>query len=298
VLKGLIACIWLRFALVSMAACVVFPALARELSDVLVMKNGDRFTCSVKRLEAGVLKVDLDYVDGTISVDWLKVARLESKFLFLVQLQDGSIYSGNVVNPQALAGTPVKIEIKTGEGESVAIDKSEVVRMTQMSDTFAQRLNGNITLGSSYAKGNSTTQYNLGTVVGYQQIRWGGQLSLNSNLSSSTGAAAATRNQLDLTAYRLLARTNFFIAGTYGLLQSSVQQIDRQTILAATIGRFLKNTNRVRLTVQGGLGGQRTIYSSSVEGCRIPPLRWFHRICKSSALSRPGSISPVLWCRP
>ena len=75
----------------SLAACLACPALAREKSDLLVMKNGDRITCQVKNLDAGVLKVDLDYVDGTVSIDWLKVARLESKFLFLVQLQDGSI---------------------------------------------------------------------------------------------------------------------------------------------------------------------------------------------------------------
>jgi hypothetical protein len=264
VLKGRIARTWLSSRLLGIAACVVFPLFAREHSDVLVMKNGDRITCSVKTLEAGVLRVDLDYVDGTISVDWLKVARLESKFLFIVQLQDGSVYSGNVVNPEALAGTPVKLEIKTEEGGAVVVDQTQVVRLTQMADSVAERLNGKITLGASYAKGNNTTQYNLGAVIGYQELRWGSQLSLNSNLSSSSGASAATRNQLDLTAYRLLARTNFFVAGTFGLLQSSVQQIDRQTILAVTLGRFLKNTNRVLLTVQGGLGGQRTVYSSSV----------------------------------
>ena len=300
-LKGLIACIRLRFALVSMATYLVFPALAREQSDVLVMKNGDRLTCQVKSLEAGVLKVDLDYVDGAISVDWLKVARLESKFLFLVQLQDGSIYSGNVVSPEALAGTPVKIEIKTEEGESVVVNNSDVVRMTQMSETFAQRFNGKITLGASYAKGNSTTQYNLGSVFGYQQVRWGGQLSLNSNLSSSSGAEAATRNQLDLSAYRLLSRTNYFVAGSYGFLQSSVQQIERQQILAATIGRFLKNTNRVRLTVQGGFGGQRTIYTSSVQEGRVQntsvalvssSLQVFS--FKKSRLDFTGSLVPAL----
>lgn len=265
VLRQLIARIGLRLALVCIAGCLALPASAREQSDVLVMKNGDRLTCQVKSLEGGVLKIDLNYVDGAVSIDWLKVARLESKFQFLVQLQDGSIYSGSVVNPDALAGTPVRIEIRTEDGESVPVNRSDIVRMTQMGDAFAQRLNGKITLGSSYAKGNSTTQYNLSTIFGYQQTRWGGQLSLNSNLSSSSGADVATRNQLDLGAYRVLSRSNYFVAGTYGLLQSSVQQIDRQSILAGTIGRFLKNTNRVRLTVQGGFGWQRTVYSSSLE---------------------------------
>ncbi len=251
------------FVLAGLAACLALPALAREKTDVLVMKNGDRITCQVKSLDAGVLKVDLDYVDGTISIDWLKVARLESNYLFRVQLQDGSVYSGKVINPEALAGAPLKIEIRTEEDESVVVDKDKVVGMTQTSDVFAKRWSGKITLGSSYSKGNNTTQYSLGSELDYEQTRWGGSLNLNSNLSSSTGATAATRNQVDLSAYRLLARTNCFVAGTAGLLQSSVQEIQRQTILGASMGRFLKNTNRVRLTVQGGLGWQRTIYAPS-----------------------------------
>jgi len=140
VLKGLITCIQLSFALAAMVTCLIFPALAREQSDVLVMKNGDRITCQIKSLENGVLKIDLDYVDGAMSVNWLKVARLESKFLFLVQLQNGEIFSGKVLSPQELPGTPVKLEIKTEEGESLEVERSEVVRMTQMSDNFGQRL--------------------------------------------------------------------------------------------------------------------------------------------------------------
>jgi putative salt-induced outer membrane protein YdiY len=248
---------------VSLAACLGFPAFARPKTDVLVMKNGDRFTCQVKSLSAGVLKVELDYVDGTISVDWLKVARLESSISFLVQLQDGSIYSGKVITPEAISGTPVKIEIKTEEGESVLVEKAKVVNVNQLSDTFLKRWYGNATLGSSYAKGNSTTQYNLSGELGYRQARWGGLLDLNSNLTSSSGASASTRNQLDLSAYRLLSRTNYFVAGSAGFLQSSVQEIQSQTILAGTFGRFLKNTNRVHLILHGGPGWLRTLYNAT-----------------------------------
>ena len=48
---------------------------AREKTDVLVMKNGDRMTCQIKGLEAGVLYVSFDYIDGTAQVEWSKVAR-------------------------------------------------------------------------------------------------------------------------------------------------------------------------------------------------------------------------------
>lgn len=70
------------------------PLLAREKTDVPVMRNGDRLTCEIKRLDSDVLYIRLDYVLGTISVNGSKVDHVESKQLFLVKTQDGSVYSG------------------------------------------------------------------------------------------------------------------------------------------------------------------------------------------------------------
>ncbi len=229
------------------------------------MKNGDRFTCEIKNIEGGVLEADFDYVDGTVAIDWLKVARLESTALFLVQLQNGSIYSGKVITPETLGGVPVKIEIRLNETEtSLVVDQSEVVRMTQTSESFLQRFGGNLTIGAVYSKGNSATQYTVGSELDYQETNWGSRLRYNSNLSSSTGAETATRNQVDLTAYRLLPWKNYFYGGEMAFLQSSVQGIQTQTNLAFGLGRFLKNTNRVRLTAFAGLGWQRTAYVPSI----------------------------------
>ena len=66
------------------------PLLAQENNDVIVMKNGDRFTCEIKGLSAGILTVKLSYVDGDIAVQWSQVAHLESNRLFLVQTESGS----------------------------------------------------------------------------------------------------------------------------------------------------------------------------------------------------------------
>jgi putative salt-induced outer membrane protein YdiY len=259
---GRTVAIWL-----SLAICLGYPVSARPKTDVLVMKNGDRITCEVKKLEAGVLKVELDYVDGAISIDWLKVARLESAYLFIVQLQDGSIYAGNVLNAAEMEGAPLKFEIRT-EDQSITVDKANVVRLTQTSETFVRRLSGRVTIGASYSKGNNATQYNLGSDLEYLQERWGAKLSLNSNLSSNSGSPTSTRNQVDLNTYRMLSRKNYFLSGTAGLLQSSVQEIERQTILGIGLGRYLKNTNRVRLRLLGGVGWQRTKYTPADQARR------------------------------
>jgi hypothetical protein len=70
------------------------PLFSRKKIDVIVMENGDRMTGEINRLDSGVLRVELDYVDGTISCQWLKVPRVESSQLFkdaLKQLERGAL---------------------------------------------------------------------------------------------------------------------------------------------------------------------------------------------------------------
>src|SRR5215469_16483388 len=75
--------------ILSFILLLAVPLTARDKIDVLIMKNGDRMTCEVKGLDAGVLYVSFDYIDGTASVDWSKVARLESDQLFVVKTAGG-----------------------------------------------------------------------------------------------------------------------------------------------------------------------------------------------------------------
>ena len=60
------------------------PLLAREKTDVIIMKNGDHLTGEIKGLSGGVLYFNLDYILGTSSVQWSKVDHIESRLLFLV----------------------------------------------------------------------------------------------------------------------------------------------------------------------------------------------------------------------
>jgi hypothetical protein len=244
-----------------LVVCFSHASFARAAKDVLVMKNGDRITCEIKSLQNGVLEVSLDYVDGSISVDWLKVARLESNYLFIVNLQDGTMYSAKLITPESKEGVTEKLTIQPeGGGESRVVDRSAVVTITQTSENFLQRFGGSISMNASYSKGNHNTQYNLASALMYQRTRWGTTFQQNSNLASSTGAETSTRNQVDLGIYRMLSRTNYFVGGFATFLQSSVQGIDRQTNLGLGLGRYFKNTNRMRLWLLGGAGWQRTSY--------------------------------------
>ena len=259
----------LRVLLLSAALIFTAPLYAREKTDVLVMKNGDRMTCQIKGLDSGVLYVSFDYIDGTASVEWAKVARLESNQLFIVKTEDGSVYTGRLSTAETSAGRPVKIQIvevpagKKTEKEAV-FDSPQIVSIVETSDRFWRRFNGELSFGVIYSKGNDSTQYTLGSQTIYLRERWSAEANLNSNLSSSTGASASTRNSLDLSARHLLPWNKYFYAGLGSFLQSSAQGITLQTSVGGGIGRYLKDTNRSKISVLGGLSWQSTTYHPSV----------------------------------
>jgi hypothetical protein len=240
------------------------PLFARESTDVIVMKNGDHLTGEIKGLNAGVLYVSMKYILGTSSIQWSEVVRLESKQLFLVKTEDGSVYTGALNTTNTPSGRPVTIEVKEASGKEVAIVSPQIVTMDVTSTKFLERFSGSINTGIIYSKGNQSTQYNLGSQVSYPRARWAAAATFNSTLSDSTGASASARNQLDLDAFRLLRWNNWFYDGVGTFLQSSEQSIVGQTTVGGGVGRFLKNTNRERISVLAGFVWQNTNYQQNV----------------------------------
>jgi hypothetical protein len=253
-----------RALILSCALLFAAPLLARDKTDVMVMKNGDRMTCEIKGLDAGVLYVSFDYIDGTASVDWSKVARLESKQLFIVKTVDGSMYTGALNTTEMAAGRPMKIQVLEIPENEVAIDRSQVVQMVQTSENFWQRFSGEISMGIIYSKGNQSTQYNFGSQTAYVRERWDAKANFSSTLSSSTGTSASTRNSLGLGVLRLLPWNNWFYSGVGNFLQSSEQGINLQTTLGGGIGRYVKNTNRTSISVLAGAAWLQTKYHPSI----------------------------------
>jgi hypothetical protein len=240
------------------------PVFGRQQTDVIVMKNGDRLTGEIKWIHAGVLFLSLDYVDGTISVQWSQVARLESSQQFIVKTQEGSVFSGTLKTVEAPSVETVKIQVADGSEKAVVLDWSRIVELDQTSKNFLRRINGAINFGTIFSKGNESTQYNLSSEAEYLRERWSAQSNFSSNLSSSSGTNASTRNQVGFGVRRLLPRQNYFYSGLGSFLQSSEQGISLQTNVGGGIGRYLKNTNRQSISVLAGMAWQSTEYNPAI----------------------------------
>ena len=251
-----------RLLAIVLVLLFTIPLHARAKTDLIVMTNGDHLTCEVKGLDSGVLYVSLDYIDGTSSVDWSKVARVESNQLFVVKTEGGEVYTGLLRTPEAGPDRPVQLKVVSTQGENV-VDRAQVVEMIATSDRFWQRFNGEVSFGVIYSKGNQSTQYSLGSQTAYVRERWSALANFNSNLSSSAGTNPSTRNSLTFGGRHLLPRNNWFYGGIGDFLQSSEQGIALQTTLGGGIGRYLKNTNRTSLSLVFGPAWQNTDYKQA-----------------------------------
>jgi Protein of unknown function, DUF481 len=219
-----------------LAIFLAAPLAAREKSDVIIMKNGDRVTCEIKGLNANTLYISVDYILNTLSVDWSKVDHVQSKQLFIVKTQDGLVYSGALSTPKTAAERPINIQIVEPSDTKVEIDKAQIVQMDETSSSVWQRFNGDIGLGVIYNKGNQATQYNLNSTVNYPAERWSASANYSSTLSSSTGTSPATRNQVDLDLRHLMRWNNWYYGGLADFLQSTEQGIQLETTIGAGVG--------------------------------------------------------------
>src|SRR3982751_6048157 len=120
-------------AIVSCALLVAAPLYARDKTDVLIMNNGDSVTCEIKGLSASVLYVSIDYIQGTASIDWSKVRHVESRQLFIVKTQDGSVYTGTLSTADTGGSRPMQIEVAESPEKNVAIEQQRIVDINQTS---------------------------------------------------------------------------------------------------------------------------------------------------------------------
>ena len=255
----------MTFRVILLCAAILLsnPLSARQKTDVIIMKNGDRITCEIKALTSNTLYISVSYILGTLSVDWDRVDHLESNQLFLVKTQDGRVYTGALSTPGTPGERPLQIEVVEAPENKVSLERSQVVNVRETAATFWQRLNGQIGTGLTYSKGNQSTQYNLNSDINYPAERWYAGASYGSNFVANTGSSNSTRNEVTLTAQRLLRWNNWYYAGLADFLQSSVQGIQIANTFGGGIGRYLRNTGRTTFKVYGGFAWQRISYQQA-----------------------------------
>jgi putative salt-induced outer membrane protein YdiY len=248
------------------AALIVFvsfllalTALAKNVDDVVVLKNGDRMTGEIKGLQSGELRFKSDYMAEAVRLDWSKVERIESKSTFMIWLVDGKL----VTDVMRLLPTNSSEVSNFVIGSSIRVPQLDVIRIAPADRQFWKRLEGSIDLGFSFTSGNDQYQTQLAATTTYRTGDHSFTAAIDSSFSGQPQGESSRRNQFTFD-YRRRLSDRWYAGGLFDLLRSDQQSLNLRTSVGGLIGRNLKQTENTRLSVFGGVVGTREHYSASI----------------------------------
>jgi putative salt-induced outer membrane protein YdiY len=230
--------------------------------DIIVMKNGDRLTGEVKRLEQGVLYVQTDYFSGSVGLDWLQVEKVDCKAMFQIVLSNGNRMTGTITKVEE-ASAPGKDLIVSAEGIESPMPASEVVQLESQKQTFWRQLKGSIDLGYNYTSGNNQSSLSTSADVQYPAEHWAVGASYTASFSGQTGGSTTNLFEVQSFAQRFLNR-NSYLLGLDDFLHSSQQNLVLRTTLGGGYGRFLIRDNHTEWKWLIGSDYTRANYQSGI----------------------------------
>ncbi len=224
-------------------------SLYAQRPDVVVMKNGDRFSCTVSKLEQGLLYIEADYFSGNLALDWAQVEKVESPSVFQITLDDGTRSLGGIERT-ASGETGQEFIIKTN-GVEKRTNPAAVVGIESKKASVWRQLTGGLDVGYDFTSGNNQASLNTNANVKYETTRWTAGIT---DTTSFSGQTESTRtNLIDLQGQEgIFFKQNWNVMGLQDFLHSSQQGLDLRTTLGGGVGRYLFRTNSTFLALIGG----------------------------------------------
>jgi hypothetical protein len=233
-------------------ACVFSgaPALAAPKTDVLVLRNGDRLTGEVQKLERGRLTFKTDDA-GTPEIEWDKIVSLTAQARFDVDDIEGQRHVGSLGSGDA----PGMLRITSGAA-SADVRMSDVVRVRRIGETFWQRLDGSVDAGASYTSASELFALDVAAKVGVEKPGFELTADGSANLTVQPEVDDTRRSILTLAYRRRIPRRWLALASSQ-LEQNRELGFDLRASAGLGGGRYLVLRPRARLLAGTGLSLNR-----------------------------------------
>jgi hypothetical protein len=232
------------FFIVPAIIFVILPAFAREKTDVVILKNGDRLTCWIQTLARGMLTVKTDAI-GMMDIKWGDVVLVTSKFQYTVEDTRGQVYVGSLQ-----PATDKRHMDVVGSQAASNLDYLSIVEIREVGNSRWKRFSGSADLGYSFTKASDRTQLNFTGDVAYRTERYSAQLNYSSTFGTSKGETDADRKSTSLAGIRQFSG-KWLAYSQVGFEHNLELQLDRRNSFLGGPGYRITQSNRSLITVIG-----------------------------------------------
>jgi putative salt-induced outer membrane protein YdiY len=247
----LVLCV--RTALLVVLLLSAYPLFAKRKDDVIVMKNGDKFTGEIKSLQYGELVFKSSYMKDSVHLDWKEVESLQSKDTYIVSLSNGERVTGFISREGTPADKDNDKDFKiTDIGTAVEVTPAEVIAIGQRERSFWNQLTGSIDYGFGFASGNNSTNSSLSADIAFRTAKNTVKLATSSQFDSQSNAKNTNRFTFD-SQYARTLNEKWLAGGLYSLLKSNQQDLVLRSTYGGVFGRRLVQTDKTSLNALAGM---------------------------------------------
>jgi hypothetical protein len=226
--------------------------------DIVILKNGDRITGEIKRLEFGILILSTDDL-RTLNIEWDKIQSIQTNNLYEVELEDGRIYFGSIW-PGNMEGTLLVV----GAVSEDRLFMQYIVSIIRIKESFWDILDGYIKTGFYFTKANNIGQLSLGLNAKYRSRFFYSEMDLNSIITTTEKELSSRKQDLYLYYQRFMGNKWFWGAMT-GAEENTELGLELRASAGAGVGFDLIKNNQNLLNAQTSLVVNREWYADSTE---------------------------------
>ena len=145
----------------------------------------------------------------------------------------------------------MNIEV-VGETATPTVQRSSIVRLTPLEDTFWGRVDASLDAGFSFTQANTATQYSLNSAGTYTAPNYSVSATLDSLFRTQEGTGDTSRHTFSFGSRRTLGPRWF--ANAVSLLQHNKElDLNFRGTLGGGVGRFVYQSGQRNLSLWGGL---------------------------------------------
>ena len=229
------------------------------------LKNGDRISGEVKRLERGVLTVKTEWA-GTLKIKWDQITGMESE-------EDMKVYFRDKTNANGVIKMPKEgeVQVLASEGERKTAKTSEIAGVNI--DPDAPDIVGHAAIGWEKVDGNTDTEsfhYDLDLMVRWLEHRW--KLYTDFNWAEADGETNKYNWKVNPT-YDYFFSDDLYLSSDALFQRDRFQDLSLRTLVSVGPGWQVFNCDDLKLSVSGGPGYAWERYES-IEDRDYPAGRW------------------------
>lgn len=221
-------------------------AHAQGRTDVVTLRNGDRITGEVVRLERGRLEFKTDDA-GTLYLEWDKLASVVSTRVVEVVTTDGRRFLGTLGQSADRSITVI------GPGATVPLQMSEVALIRTIGRNFWHNLDGTIDAGYNYTRSSGVAQLNLNSDTVYRKPASQGRLTASLTLTQKDDDSGRDDRGSVATSYLHFPWQEWFIVGAGRFESNESLGLKLRSQVGAAVGPRLVNTIRAQVLLGGGV---------------------------------------------